>query len=139
MFENVHHNKVSVRTQTVPSLFFFEALCNPTVVVYRVYTLGLQRGVVECTALTSSDSGEQTDLVCKALGPLRGSALTDFGFVPNPRVFSVDPAGETENIPVHLLFGFDTVTSRSEALGLLDVFFRAGRSAPPRTVRFFCV
>ena len=78
--------------------------------MYRGHILGLQQGVVHGvvpgTAWTSSGSEEQAAfLVSKASKPLPGCAPTDFGFVPDPRVFHVDVAGKIESVPVHLLFG----------------------------------
>lgn len=75
---------------------------------YRGQTLGWQRGVVgeEVTGVSwnSSASGEHSGyMVSRALQPHPGQTPTDFGFVPDHRVFAVELEGQTESVPAHLL------------------------------------
>ena len=61
-------------------------------------------GTVQHTSWTPPDCAEQSvHMVTRALEPQPGCAPTDFGFVPHPRVFSVEVAGVIENVPAHLL------------------------------------
>ena len=67
------------------------------------------QGPVQGAYWHSSGSAEPSAyVVTRPLRPLPGRDPTDFGFVPDPRVFSVDVAGEVENVPAHLLSGYVT-------------------------------
>ena len=61
-------------------------------------------GTVQHTSWNPPDCVEQSvHTVTRALEPGPGCAPTDFGFVPDSRVFSAEVAGEIENVPAHLL------------------------------------
>ena len=56
------------------------------------------------TSWHSPGSAEQpTHLVTRALNPFPGRDATDFGFIPDPRIFCVEVSGAMENVPVRLL------------------------------------
>ena len=63
------------------------------------------QGVAQGASWSSSASAEHSaHNVNSLLEPLPGRVATDFGFVSDPHIFSVDVAGERETVPAHLLF-----------------------------------
>ena len=73
---------------------------------------------------TSSGSGEElAHIVTRALKPIRDGPNTDFGVVPDPRIFSVEVAGKVESVPVHLIF------RRVADLALTDMSITSTRCA----------
>ena len=65
------------------------------------------QGPVQGVSWHSSGAEEHSAyMVTRTLPPLPGRDPTDFGFVPDPRVFSVEVAGEIENVPAHLLSSY---------------------------------
>ena len=52
-----------------------------------------------------TSTAESLYLVTRKLAPLDGRELTDFTFVPDPRIFLVEVVGEVTNFPAQLLSG----------------------------------
>lgn len=70
------------------------------------------QGVWHGASWTASDSTEPPDyLVSRPLNPLPGHNATDFGVVPDPRIFLVEVACIVERFPVHLLSCVDPDSS----------------------------